>query len=167
MRRLAGLILSRFQYGSASTAVPFNNCTIFSFMSQFCSVTAEGYFLMLSVDLVVTITNPFSSYSVRPPPRPTSTHAHARAATCVAARLVFCCVHAHLCMWFISMRCCRCPARCAQKNTKRYHAIVLFFGLLTAILMVTLRHNGHHVYGRDNVLHVCWSGSIKDVPVDP
>ena len=62
---VAGLILSRMDYGDGSAAEIFNNCTIFSFISQFVSVAAEGYFLMLSVDLVVTITNPFSNYEVR------------------------------------------------------------------------------------------------------
>jgi len=87
VRACSGLIGSRVEFGDSSAAAPFNDCQVFSFLAQFCSVGAEGYFLMLSVDLVVTITNPFSNYTVRAPPAPLAAHAQKNCAWTCAANL--------------------------------------------------------------------------------
>lgn len=51
--------------GSAGFEEAINDCAVFSFVTQFCCLAAEGYFLMLSVDLVLAVTNPFTNYKVR------------------------------------------------------------------------------------------------------
>ncbi len=39
-------------------------CKWFSFVAEFFGIAAEGYFLMISVDLLISISNPFTNHRV-------------------------------------------------------------------------------------------------------
>jgi hypothetical protein len=45
-----------------SNPLDTTDCRGFSFASQFLGLAAEMYFLMLSVDLLLSVTNPFTNY---------------------------------------------------------------------------------------------------------